>query len=211
MTVTGSSLRSLDEVRDFAKTRLGLEWPTYMALSRLEAAHMRPYIFLRAATESYQGAGPRFEVSHEEAIRAICELFSLRMIQYVDARSRARFEAMRLKSDVTHVPTNGWPHVGDVDVTQRGARIIKAMWRFRYGRRLPFHADRTCEDGCTARVFAFRREDVVRFIEAYFPEWERVLSYTEPRPVGPWYERWWLRWPRGWMSEVALEVLPVDE
>jgi hypothetical protein len=127
-------------------------------------------------------AKPRADV--ELALRS---LLDRGLLLEIDEQSMSAIHLLLDRSQL--VPACGWPKVGSVDLSLRGAAVM-TRWRELLFGSLDGSAARTMQDGSSEIVLGKDRKAVADFIDVCLKTEEDFVEAGEITPCGPWCIRW---------------------
>jgi hypothetical protein len=140
---------------------------------------------------------PRAEV--ELAVRA---LLDRGLLLEIDETCLAAIHLLLARSHL--VPTLGWPRVGSLDLSLRGAAVMKRWRELVFGPVPQGSAVRVMQAGSPVIVFGTDEEAIADFLDADLKTDETFLEAGEITPCGIWCGRWWQVYSNGFVCEVKM-------
>ncbi len=112
--------------------------------------------------------------------------------------------AIRLLLDRSRIVPADWlPTIGSVDLSLRGAAVMKRWRELVFGHVPSGVATRTVRGGPQEVVFATDEEAISDFIEVVKTE-DNFLHAGAITPCGPWCGRWWDVHPCGFACQITM-------
>jgi hypothetical protein len=142
-------------------------------------------------------AEPRTEV--ELALRA---LLDRGLLLEVDESCLAAIQLLLARSQL--VSSLGWPHVGNLDLSLRGAAVMERWRELVFGPVRHGSAVRVMQSRSPVIIFGTDNEAVADFIDACMNE-EGFLAAGEIAPCGIWCGRWWQIYSNGFVFQARMQ------
>jgi len=144
-------------------------------------------------------AEPRAEV--ELALRS---LLDRGLLLEIDEACASAIHLLLARSRL--VPAAGWPEVGSLDLSLRGAAVMQRWRELVFGPIELGSAARLMQEGSpeAVTVFGTDEEAVADFVEVCLESEEGFLEAGEITRCGPWCSRWWHVYPNGFVCQVKM-------